>query len=113
MLLKLKVRTGIGMNEKEISNAGDFAEVVDLDGEPFEIIAELEHEGELYFALIPFNEDENSEDTDEDEEIEFIVLKKEASDEASESDEFFLVTLDDEKLSDKLGGMFLEMFEGE
>ena len=81
-------------------------EIVDLDGEPFEIIGELEHEGETYFALIPYSEEDYDEESEED--VEFVILK-----ESDEEDGYFLVTIDDDDFYDKLGQEFLEMFEDE
>ena len=79
------------------------ADIVELDGEQFEIIDALTYEDVNYLALIPY--DENEED-DEDEETEFIVLK-----EVEEDGEFFLATIDDDELSDKIGEMFLKHFD--
>ncbi|MCL2754318.1 MAG: DUF1292 domain-containing protein [Oscillospiraceae bacterium] len=80
-------------------------EVVDIDGEEFEKIAELEHEGEVYFALIPFVDDEDD-DSDEIEIEEFGILKRVEVD-----GEFMLESVDDDDLHDKIGGLFEAMFE--
>ncbi|MCL1867070.1 MAG: DUF1292 domain-containing protein [Oscillospiraceae bacterium] len=82
--------------------AEDGVEVVDLDGEPFAIIGELEHKGATYLALIPYEEDE---DEDEDSDLEFVILK-----ESEEDGEHFLATIDDDKFYEEIGEMFLKMF---
>ena len=78
-------------------------EIVDLDGDPFEIIGDLEYEGGIYLALIPYEED-----ADETEEVEFVILKEE-----DENGECVLATVDDDDLYNKIGNMFLKMFMGE
>jgi hypothetical protein len=85
----------------EINGEQDGVEVIDLDGEPFEVIGELEYEGVTYFALIPFAEDEE----DEEEELEFVILK-----EVQENDEPYLATIDDDDFYEKIGELFLKMF---
>ncbi|MCL1788828.1 MAG: DUF1292 domain-containing protein [Oscillospiraceae bacterium] len=88
------------LKENEILDDDNAREVVDLEGEPFEIIGELEHEGEIYLALIPYEEEE-----DREKETEFIILKEE-----EENDEVFLATVDDDELYEKIGAMFLNSF---
>ena len=93
----------------DVLNSGEYLdeteeniEIVDLDGEPFEVIGDLEYEGEIYLALVRYKEEaEEAEETDG----EFIVLR-----ESQENGEDYLVTVDDNVLYDKIGGMFLEMF---
>jgi len=75
-------------------------EIVELDGEDFEIIGELEYEGETYLALTRYSEEED----DDEEEGEFIILR-----EVDENGEYNLATIDDEEFSDKIGEMFLEL----
>ncbi|MCL2637631.1 MAG: DUF1292 domain-containing protein [Oscillospiraceae bacterium] len=79
------------------------ADIIELDGEQFEIIDALTYEDVNYLALIPYDENEEE---DEDAEVEFIVLR-----EVEEDGEFFLATIDDEALSDKIGEMFLSHFD--
>ncbi|MDR2558856.1 MAG: DUF1292 domain-containing protein [Oscillospiraceae bacterium] len=79
------------------------ADIIELDGEQFEIIDALVYEDVNYLALIPYDENEEE---DEDAEIEFIVLK-----EVEEDGEYFLSTIDDDELSDKIGEMFLAHFD--
>jgi len=90
---------------KAMENDEFMVEVVDIDGEEFEKIAELEHEGEVYFALIPFVDDEDD-DSDEIEIEEFGILKRVEVD-----GEFMLESVDDDDLHDKIGGLFEAMFE--
>jgi hypothetical protein len=88
-----------------LEEAEDFetADIIELDGEQFEIIDAMTYEDVNYLALIPYDE---SEEEDEDAEVEFIVLK-----EVEEDGEFFLSTIDDDELSDKIGEMFLAHFD--
>jgi len=99
---------GNSMDEKIIHDEAD-SEIIDLDGEPFISVGELEYEGETYVALTPYNEEEDEEDEvseDGDEEAEFVILR-----EVEENGEYFLATIDDDELYDKIGEMFLEVFE--
>ncbi|MDR1754136.1 MAG: DUF1292 domain-containing protein [Eubacterium sp.] len=77
-------------------------EIIDLDGEPFEIIDGITHGGANYLALVPYIEDLD----DDDDAIEFIILKEEEKD-----GEFFLATIDDDNLYSEIGDMFIEHFE--
>jgi hypothetical protein len=88
-------------NQDKFTQDEDSAQVIELDGEPFEIIGEIEHDGETYVALIPYEEEE----ADEEAELEFVILK-----EAEENGEYFLTTIDDEAFYEKLGKKFLELF---
>jgi hypothetical protein len=83
----------------------EIVEVVDLDGEEFEKLDELEFEGETYFALIPY--DENATDDEDSEEFaEFCILKR-----VEENGESFLETIVDDELEDKIGKMFEARFD--
>lgn len=101
---------GYKMDEFEKDGFGENGEeyepdVIELDGEQFEIIDALTHEGVNYLALIPY--DENAEyDEDDEEDTEFIVLR-----EIEENGEYLLATIDDDELSDKVGEMFLAHFD--
>jgi len=78
----------------------DMVEIVDIDGEEFEKLDELEFEGNTYFALIPYSEDDDY--NDEDVEIdEFGILRR-----VEENGEFFLETIEDDDLLDKVGALF-------
>ncbi|MCL2018700.1 MAG: DUF1292 domain-containing protein [Oscillospiraceae bacterium] len=94
----------------EFEEKTDFEEyepdLVELDGEQFEIVDALTYENVNYLALVLYDEDADEEDEDEDAETEFIVLQ-----EIEEDGEYFLSTVDDEALSDKIGDMFLARFE--
>lgn len=92
------------LNDAENLETDDYErEVVDLDGEPYEIIDALEHEGTMYVALVPFVEDID----DEEEETEFIILKQTEEDDG----EFTLETLDDDALEDEIGELFMSHFD--
>jgi len=96
------------MDEKDILEETDSG-IIDLDGEPFVMVEKLDFEGVTYVALTPYDEDEEEDDdSDDSEEAEFIILK-----EVEEDGEFFLATIDDEELYDKIGEEFLKMFGGE
>jgi len=91
----------INKGNEIINDPNDQVEVVDLDGEQFAVIGELEYEGGVYFALVPYEEEE----VDEYEELEFVILK-----EVEENGEHFLATIDDDDFYEKIGEMFLELF---
>lgn len=77
--------------------------VIDLDGEPFEIMETIELDGKMYAALTPYTE----EDELSDEDVEFIIL--EVIDEP-ESEQCTLKTVDDEELYTKIGDEFMKIF---
>lgn len=89
--------------KKHIDDLDEYEpDIVELDGEPFEIIDTLEYNGENYVALVSYVEDMDS----EPDETEFIILK-----EVEEEDgEFYLATLDDDDLYSEIGDKFLEHF---
>lgn len=74
-------------------------QIVELDGEPFEVIDAVCYEGQNYVALVPYSE---SDELDE-EEVEFIILK-----EVEENGEYMLATVDDEELYNEVGEAFIE-----
>ena len=88
--------------EKDFGGEEFEPEIVELDGEQFEIIDAMEYEGVNYVALVPYSEDE----IDEEDDTEFVVLR-----EVEENGEYFLATIDDDELSDKIGEMFLAHFD--
>jgi hypothetical protein len=96
------------VSEPEIKDAikdqteEDERDIVDLDGEPFEVIYGIEYDGATYVALTPYVEDLD----DETGETEFVILK-----EVEENGEYTLETVDDEELYEKLGEIFLERFD--
>lgn len=77
-------------------------QIVDLDGEPFEVIDAICYDGQNYVALVPFTEDDEL----EKEEIEFIILKSDEQD-----NEVILSTIDNDELYDEVGDAFLEHLE--
>ena len=67
-------------------------QIVELDGEPFEVIDAICYDGQNYVALVPYTESDELEDED----AEFIILK-----EIEENGEYMLSTVDDESLYDE------------
>lgn len=90
-------------DEKELQENESFEEyepmIVDLDGDPFEVIDGICYDGQKYVALVPFTE----EDELDDEEVEFIILKAE-----DDGNETILSTIDDDALYDEIGEAFIE-----
>lgn len=74
-------------------------QIVDLDGDPFEVIDGICYEGQNYVALVPFTEDDELESED----VEFIILKVD-----EQGDETVLSTVDDDDLYDEIGEAFIE-----
>ncbi len=80
-------------------------ELIDLEDEDgntvtFEIIDGMEFEGNNYYALIPYSEEESDETEDE-----FVILK-----EVMKDGEPFLATIDSDEENDRVGAAFLERF---
>ncbi len=91
------------LEKKSIDNEEEYEpEIVDLDGESFEVIDALEVDGVNYVALVPYVEDID----DETDETEFIILK-----EVEENGEFYLATIDDDELYSKIGEQFMNHFD--
>lgn len=90
-------------DEKELQENQDFEEyepqIVELDGEPFEVIDGICYDEQNYVALVPFTEDDELEGED----VEFIILKAE-----EQGDELVLSTVDDDALYDEIGEAFIE-----
>lgn len=74
-------------------------QIVELDGEQFEVIDAICYDGQNYVALVPYTEDDEM----EDDTAEFIILK-----EVEENGEYMLSTVDDESLYDEVGEAFIE-----
>lgn len=74
-------------------------QIVELDGEPFEVIDAICYDGQNYVAFVPYTESDELEDED----AEFIILK-----EIEENGEYMLSTVDDESLYDEVGEAFIE-----
>ena len=89
-------------NEKKLPEELEEYEpqIIDLDGEQFEIIDGICYDGTNYVALVPFTEEE-----DDSEEGSFIILK-----EVEEKGECGLETVDKEELYDEVGQAFIEHF---
>lgn len=76
-------------------------QIVDLDGEPFEVIDGICYDGHNYVALVPYTE------SDEDEgEAEFVILE-----EVEKDGEYLLSTIDNDELYTEIGDAFIEHFE--
>jgi len=86
--------------KKDFSEEEFEPNLIELDGEMFEILDTLEHEGVNYFALAPYDEDS-------DEIEEFLVLKQIDSADGK----FTLATVDDDATEDLVGDMFAEQFD--
>ena len=95
-------------NEKNLNAPEEEAEFVDLideDGTPhkFELIAEHEENGELYFAAIP------AEDGDMDDEFcEYLILKQ-----IKEGEEYYLAEIEDDAEFEKIAEIFDNLFDEE
>ena len=76
-------------------------QIVELDGEPFEVIDAVCYDGQNYVALVPYTEDDEL----ESDEIEFVILK-----EVENDGEYALATVDDEDLYNEVGEIFIEHF---
>ena len=74
-------------------------QIVELDGEQFEVIDAICYDGQNYVALVPYTESDELEEED----VEFIILK-----EVQEGDEYMLATVDDEELYNEVGEAFIE-----
>ncbi|MDR0821992.1 MAG: DUF1292 domain-containing protein [Oscillospiraceae bacterium] len=76
--------------------------IVRIDDQDYEIVDELELDGETYIALVPYIEN-----LDEIDEVEFIIAH-----EIEEEDGYTLEPVEDEALQEKLGDLFIERLEG-
>ncbi len=90
------------MNE-EMDMQPDLYTLVDEDGQEqmFELLDSLEYEGETYYALTPYLDDEAILADDG----EVVILKS-----TYEDNEEVLVSVDDDDLFDKLGDLFMDRF---
>ncbi len=73
----------------------------------FEMIDFMEVDGQLYYAMIPYYE--NEKEIDEENE-EFVILKEVHDDESENDDDVLLASIDDEDEYEKIGNMFMEKF---
>ena len=98
------------MNDMEM--AANLYTLEDEDGveQQFEMLDNLEVDGERYYALVPYYEDPTKE---LEADAELVVLKAEYD----ENDEEILVTIDSDEEYEKIGNMFLdrlnELYDGE
>ena len=92
-------------NMKKDEELVDTVILTDEDGNEieFEIIGQCEKNGETYFAMIPADEEEQSEDV-----LEYIILKL-----AIDNGEEVLVTVDDDDESDDIADYFDDLFSRE
>lgn len=83
----------------------DLYTLVDEDGkeQTFEVLAETEYEGEVYYAMTPYYE--NPEEVVEDDGL-LVILKS-----TYENDEEILVSVDDDETFDKVGEIFMSILE--
>ncbi len=91
----------------EAEELPDVIELTDEDGATtrFEYITTLDHEGELYLALMPIEDEENADD-----ENGYVVFMKIEQDEQGED---IYVSLDDDKLVDVLFDKLTQMLDEE
>lgn len=83
----------------------DLYTLVDEDGkeQTFEVLAETEYEGDVYYALTPYYDE--PQDSLEDDGL-MVILKS-----TYEDDEEILVSVDDDETFDKVGEIFMSMLE--
>jgi len=93
---------------EEVFDDIEIIELVDDEGNEhlFELVAELEMEGNLYKVLIPYEEDAEE---DEETEVEVIILKSQTD----ESGEEFLVDIEDDEEWEKVADAWQELMEEE
>ena len=95
-------------NNKNINNENEeeMAEIFTLTDEEgneieFEVVADYEKDGQRYFAMIPLDDDENT----DDDICEYVILKL-----AVEDGEEVLVTVDDDDELDDVADYFDDLF---
>jgi len=88
---------------EDMEMAADLYTLVDEDGveQQFEMLDNMEVDGEQYYALVPYYDDPTKE-LEADSEL--VVLKSEYD----ENNEETLVSIDDDAEYEKIGNMFLE-----
>ena len=70
----------------------------------FEMLDFMEIDGQLYYAMIPYYDDEKNINEEYDE---FVILK-EVNDDTSDDDNVLLISIDDDEEYEKIGNMFIE-----
>lgn len=97
------------MDDKMNEYTPDLYELMDESGEKqtFELLDCMEYEGETYYALTPFYEEDQAEDMLNDS-GELVILKVEYDEETGEE---ILASIDDEDLFDRIGEAFIKRLE--
>jgi uncharacterized protein YrzB (UPF0473 family) len=87
----------------------DLYELIDEDGnkQTFELLDAMDYEGEKYYALTPFFDEEEAEAMLENS-GEVVILKCEYDNETGEE---ILASIEDDDLYEKIGGIFMERIE--
>ncbi|MGE5380395.1 MAG: DUF1292 domain-containing protein [Methylocystaceae bacterium] len=96
------------MANEEMFDDIEIIELVDDEGNEhlFELVAELEMEGNLYKVLIPYEEDAEE---DDETEVEVIILKSQTD----ENGEEFLIDIEDDEEWEKVADAWQELMEEE
>jgi hypothetical protein len=96
------------INENDINENPDenSVTVIELDGDKFEVIDTLSFEGKNYVALMPYVEEDQ---TDEDENVDFTIL--EIIDDPDDEVNCTLKTIDDEDEYTRIGDEFIKRFD--
>ena len=93
------------IENKDEAVENEYFTLTDEDGNEidFEVIGQYEKNGEQYFAMIPVEDEDDSNDI-----LEYVILKL-----AKEGDEEFLVTVDDDDELDDIADYFDDIFSQE
>ena len=96
------------MDENEIYEDSDIVTLTDEDGseKDFEIIGSVMVDDVLYYALLPYVEDDKIPDGPE----EYIILRSEIEKNEKGEDEEILVTLDSDEEFDRIADIFDDEF---
>lgn len=96
------------MNEEfnELQENADIYTLVDEDGieQDFEMVDQLEENGIVYYALVPYYDDPTR---IVEEDAELVVLKAETGDDGED----ILSTIDDDDEYERIGNIFLERIQ--
>ncbi|EXM39351.1 DUF1292 domain-containing protein [Ruminococcus albus] len=97
------------MDEQKNEYTPDLYELMDEDGnkQTFELLDCMDFEGERYYALTPFYEEDNA-DKILDEASLLVILKAEYDNETGEE---ILASIEDEDLFDRVGAAFEERLD--
>lgn len=92
------------MAENDIMNENEeyTPDIIELDGEQFEVIDAISYDDRHFVALVKYTEED---EVEEDEDGEFIVLE-----EVEKDGEYMLSTIDDEELYAEVGDAFIAHF---